>query len=786
MPESKETIARCQSCSAPMDVSAVAPFTNVECPKCGEHTRVKREFGPYTLVRRHAVGGMSMVFVAHDSTLNREVALKILSENYSADERRIAAFEEEARITASFSHPNVVRVLTTGRAFGRFYIAMELVPGGHFEHQIHERGKIPELDMLPLAIEVAQGLKAAKAAGLIHRDVKPGNILLDAEGHAKLVDFGLALVTQGGKAQAKELWATPYYVPPETVEGDEEDFRSDIYAFGATLYHALAGKPSCGEESMATEVLREAKKRVIPLSLVEPSVSAGTSRIVDKAMAHDPDSRFGSYDELIASLATSLGNLKSGRIETNGSVTKRREKVKRRERNTMLIGAAVVIIAAGVAVWALNRPEPKKTTALPPVEETVPSPVASDTSAEIAKSYREARSAVEAGEYEKAANAFSALHKNPAVQEPTRTIAGVEAVLAAFLDGRPSDARRQARETLDHIRSLPEGSSHLGGELIKTLGKLNDFTPVKGPADSSSGGAAKVISAMLAGLKNWEQGMLAPAASCFTAVTNAKLPQDDNWAAIYQSRAADYLADHKQITGPLFDGLPHYPEECAAAIKQLDAMIGSLKTRGRARFNVRAWQLDLLRHAKLTGAANGTAPPKPTPNKTNDPLARIAELTRDCRFIEAITFIKALPSDPAGASRASLLAIAESAVVFLADIEDDLAKQPVSTTFQLKSGETMSSIAIDAKGTITAAAADGVIRPCKWTDFQPDTLIALHRILVKNPKSELERLRRHECAIAYEWLSGDREHALNAASILAQNSPTFKQRWETISSGLPK
>ena len=222
-----------------MDVSAVAPFSNVECPNCGKHTRVKREFGPYTLVRRHAIGGMSMVFVAHDNTLDREVALKILSEEFSADERRIAAFEEEARITASFSHPNVVRVLTTGRAFDRFYIAMELVPGGHFEHQIRERGKIPEIEMLPLAIEVAQGLKAAHAAGLIHRDVKPGNILLDAEGHAKLVDFGLALVTQGGKAQATELWATPYYVPPETVEGHAEDFRSDIYAFGATLYHAL-------------------------------------------------------------------------------------------------------------------------------------------------------------------------------------------------------------------------------------------------------------------------------------------------------------------------------------------------------------------------------------------------------------------------------------------------------------------------------------------------------------------------------------------------------------------
>ena len=198
MPERTETIAYCHSCGSPMNVAAVAPFSNVECPTCGKHTRVKREFGPYTLLRRHAVGGMSMVFVAQDNTLDREVALKILSEEFSADERRIAAFEEEARITASFSHPHVVRVLRTGKAFDRFYIAMELVPGGHFEHQIRERGKSRKLEMLPLAIEVAQGLKAAHSAGLIHRDVKPGNILLDAEGHAKIVDFGLALVTQGG------------------------------------------------------------------------------------------------------------------------------------------------------------------------------------------------------------------------------------------------------------------------------------------------------------------------------------------------------------------------------------------------------------------------------------------------------------------------------------------------------------------------------------------------------------------------------------------------------------
>lgn len=585
-----------------MDVSAVAPFANVECPNCGKHTRVKREFGPYTLVRRHAVGGMSMVFAARDHTLDREVAVKILSETYSANERRITAFVEEARLTASFSHPNVVRVLTTGRAFGRFYIAMEFVPGGHFEHQIHERGKIPELDMLPLAIEVAHGLKAAHAAGLIHRDVKPGNILLDAEGHAKLVDFGLALVTHGGKAQATELWATPYYVPPETVEGTAEDFRSDIYAFGATLYHALAGKPSCGEESMATDVLREAKKRVVPLSLADPSISAETCRIVERAMAYHPKDRFSSYDELITRLETVLSNLKSGRAETTDTAATRRAAKKRKER--IALGAAVltVLAACGIALGWTTRAKPPVTAVAPPPVSPLPAPVVIDTSADIMKNYRKARAAVTARAFEPAASEFIALRNDPAVQEPTRTWAGVEAVMADYLDGQSANARKQARATADHARALPPDSPNIGKTLLATLDQLEHLPPLPVPkpdAATTAAGASQVIATMLAGLKNWDQGLLAPAAECFTAVIAANLPPDDAWAAIYQALARDYLADYQIISGPLFASAPADKAACEAAIHELDAVLPTLKTRGRAKFNVRAWQLDLARRARL-------------------------------------------------------------------------------------------------------------------------------------------------------------------------------------------
>jgi len=247
-----ENIAQCTECGCVMDVSMMQPFTNVECPQCNTHNRVNVNIGNYILSQRQGVGGMSLVFRAEDHTLGREVAIKILNESYSMDAKRIEQFEKEAQITAAISHPHVVRVYTVGQAYQRFYIAMELVPGDSLEQKMINEGALPEKDILRWGREVCEGLSAANEAGLIHRDIKPGNILFDAEGHVKIVDFGLALVTQGGKAQAEEIWATPYYVPPETLDVLEEDFRSDIYALGASLFHALYAKPPFDTDSRST------------------------------------------------------------------------------------------------------------------------------------------------------------------------------------------------------------------------------------------------------------------------------------------------------------------------------------------------------------------------------------------------------------------------------------------------------------------------------------------------------------------------------------------------------
>ncbi len=601
MSERSETIAYCHACGSAMDVSAVAPFSSVECPTCQAETRVKREFGPYTLVSRHAVGGMSMVFIARDNTLNREVALKILSEEFSSDERRITAFEEEARITASFSHPHVVRVLRTGKAFERLYIAMELVPGGHFEHQIRERGKIPEIEMLPLAIQIAQGLKAAQAAGLIHRDVKPGNILLDADGHAKLVDFGLALVTQGGLAQASEVWATPYYVPPETIEGEPEDFRSDIYAFGATLYHALAGVPSCGEETMETATLRLAKQRVVPLSTVNPDLTVETCRIVELAMAYRPQARFSSYDELISQLENALKRLSSGghsSPETSGTAVKRRAKEKR-QTQTLLAGSGLILLGLiGVSVWWFNH-QPLQTKPKPSVALGAPVSLEMDqgVSTEIARLYREARLSVEARDFPKAADEFMKLSENPAVQEPTRSWAAVESVISNFMASQSALARSQAQSAAAHIESLPEGD-RLGQALTLALKQVQSIPAISSKnLDNSVKDSSHVMSWILAGIKNWDQGLLNEAAPYFQAAA-VVTTKDQALLGTYQALARDYLEDYPLLTQKVFAAYPSTAEGCTAAVDELEGILKQLKTKGRARYNIRAWQLSLAKHGK--------------------------------------------------------------------------------------------------------------------------------------------------------------------------------------------
>ncbi len=775
-----------------MDVSAVAPFSNVECPDCKKHTRVKREFGPYTLLRRHAIGGMSVVFIAQDNTLGREVVVKILNEEYGSDEKRISAFEEEARITASFSHPHVVRVFTTGRAFERFYIAMELVPGGHFEHHIRERGSIPEKEVLPLANQVAAGLKAAHAAGLIHRDVKPGNILLDASGNAKIVDFGLALVTKGGKAQATEIWATPYYVPPETIEGLPEDFRSDVYAFGATLYHALAGKPSCNEESMDTNRLRDAKKKIPALAKAAPWISPATCAVVDRAMAHDPLQRFRSYDDLLAALETARQRLANAPTSP-GPAKKGTSKVARRPSSNVgeklaLAGAMMLVVGALVfGGWWVMQPERPIAGTGKPAAPVSPQPgppaTAGESSERVGPAYREAGEALRAGDYAKARVLFAEVRDLPGVLQPTGSWAACETVVCCYLEGVPDEARKEARAASEHIRSATGVDEGIRSTLLESLAKVSDWKVIFRGSNVPPPVGPHLLAALICGLKNWEQGLLEAAEPHFAAVLATEAKGADSWIAPYQEIVRAYLDDADKLAAIAPAELPGTAEKCRQLAKDLDAAKSGLKSKGRAPFNLRALQLDLERRARLLATSPDSGP---APGPGEDVLAMVRKSAAACQFSEATALIKSpgFLEKSGKEMTAAILLLTEAAAAFLGDLEDKLANAPADLTLELRDKSRSGTITGSRGGGLKALDASGSPRDIRWADLSPDGLIELHRQLVKEESSETERLRRHEQAIAFDLLAGDPDRAKEAATVLAARYPAFKRRWDLVQPAL--
>jgi tRNA A-37 threonylcarbamoyl transferase component Bud32 len=792
MPPDAESIAHCHACGGVIDVSKLAPFSKAKCPACGETTRVKVEFGPYILHHRHAIGGMSVVFIARDKTLGREVAVKILNEDYSADERRITAFEEEARTTASISHPHVVRLLTTGRAFGRYYLAMELVTGGNFEIEIRDRGALPETEVLPLALQVAEGLQAAHTAGLIHRDMKPGNILLDGTGQAKIVDFGLALMTKGGKAQASEIWATSYYVPPETVEGWEEDFRSDIYAFGATLYHALSGVPPCNTESHDTKTLREAKKKIAPLAEAAPWLAPETCVVIDRAMAYKPSDRYQSYDEMIFALRQAQQRSLSGpQIENAGAVHRRQVRTAQRKEALILAGSALLLIGAIVSAVYFVKSRPTEAVATvrpsPVVEATVrsddgPQTIDPAIASRIGQRYKAAREAVEKGEFEQALTEFAALRDDPVVQEPTRTWAGLEAIAAGFLGDKGDAARSQAKLTAAHASSVEFINPNVSGVILPALTLVQELPSIPvGALDPIRADAPTVMAWIISGLKNWQQGSLDEAAQFFSAATEVKLSTADQWASYYQNVAADYLADYASLQAAEPKHMPADKAGCLDKIAELDEVITSLVTQGRARFNVREWQLELRRHVRYLEAEKESSEAA-APLSLVGARPEIDRLCSEFKFEETIALLGSFtPLEEEVAARDAWLEVIGMAAEFLSDLEADLKQGEVWVELKSRDGSASYLKISDGKdGKLKVFDPMGTVHLLEWKDLAPDSIIELYATLTRNLPSDSIKLRRQESAIVFDWIGGDRKRATAAVDRLAVENPAFKTRWEKI------
>ena len=292
----------CPGCGRPVETTGLEPFAKVNCPGCGEQLRVERVFENFAVVEPLGTGGMGSVYKARDTRLNRFVALKLLRREFAGDASFTAKLKDEARITASIKHPHVVEVFSVGEDHGQFYVVMELVDGGSLDDRMEDEKRISELQTLEVGLQVAKGLQAALRAGLIHRDIKPGNILFADRNMAKIVDFGLALFAAQHAGTEGEIWGTPYYVAPERLTSEPEDFRSDLYSLGATLFHAVSGRPTFENETQSAAELKKLKSNPVRLKEVMPELADETAAVIDQMLRPDPAERQNSYKELITQL----------------------------------------------------------------------------------------------------------------------------------------------------------------------------------------------------------------------------------------------------------------------------------------------------------------------------------------------------------------------------------------------------------------------------------------------------------------------------------------------------
>src|SRR5256885_2858316 len=257
--------------------------------------------GRYKIEEPLGVGGSSQVYLARDQALNRDVALKVLDPAAAADGNTRRMFVKEARALAQLSHPNIVAVYDVGEVDGSPFIVMEYLAGGSLKQKIEAAGPLKAGEAVRVAVEVANGLAFAHSKGIIHADLKPSNILFDANETAKICDFGIARTPQED-ADTPQLYATAMYVAPERVEGKSTSVQSDVYGLGLVLYEALVGKPPFTSSNAAVLLRDHVVRQPVPPSHLRPSLPKELDSVALKALAKQPNLRYQKASDFAVAL----------------------------------------------------------------------------------------------------------------------------------------------------------------------------------------------------------------------------------------------------------------------------------------------------------------------------------------------------------------------------------------------------------------------------------------------------------------------------------------------------
>lgn len=533
----------CPTCGALMDVTDQAPASKIFCPNCNQSLLARKQFNNYQLMELLGEGGMGSVFKAVDRNLNRRVALKILKRECSANAEERAKLEQEARVTASINHPHVVKVFSFGEDHGQFYLAMELVEKGSLDNLMGIQGRVAEAQALEVGIQIAEGLEAALERDLIHRDIKPGNILFSDPHTAKLVDFGLAIVMDEAAQARGEIWGTPYYIAPEKLDNLPEDFRSDMYSLGGTLFHALSGRPPYEAENASMVALKQLKSQPISLQAFAPDVSSETAYVINRMLAKNPDDRYGTYRELIEHLTFARHKL----LDRAQNPPKPKERVVMETQGSknlaafLSLGVLLAIIAAGIAGFVFRD----KLFGIAKA-----SPVATTKAVNVKDAFNQAVQQLKNRQYKEADAAFASLASLPETKQPLKNWALMNQGLATLLAGDKAKAASVFEGVVKGgVYSTDSADSSLANFFVEASKLLSK------PDNAISGSITKLYAAdseeafgiFAFAMHNWQAGHYKAASQLLNAFIKSKPPTAEAWIEEYKPLATYYLTEYNKL-----------------------------------------------------------------------------------------------------------------------------------------------------------------------------------------------------------------------------------------------
>ncbi|MCX6970574.1 MAG: serine/threonine-protein kinase [Verrucomicrobia bacterium] len=529
----------CPSCKTLMDMSDVMPFTEVTCPNCQHKMRARQHFNHFTLIEQIGEGGMGAVFKALDNNLNRYVALKILKKeiSYNAEEQEKLA--KEARLTAAINHPHVVKVFHFGRDHGQFYLAMELVEKGSLDQLMAVQKRIGEAQVLEVGMQIAMGLGAALELDLIHRDIKPGNILFADAHTAKLVDFGLAIVMDEEAMVRGEIWGTPYYIAPEKLDNQPEDFRSDIYSLGGTLFHALAGRPPYEAESASMVALKQLKSQQVSLQAFAPDVSSETAYVINRMMAKNPEERYQSYEELIGHLTYARDKL----LERARKPLQPKQRVVLETDETRKFTAIISLILLGVVLLAGVGVYVMRDKIFPAMATGMEKGPGLQGQEEAQSQLLSGVSTLAQGDVEGAKTEFLRLAARADFPQPQKNWAILNGALASLVLGEanPPLASLKKMSEAELFSTTPE-NQQLANFFVEVSRVVSQNKPISSTIRSLYDSRKEAFALLFFAIWDWEAKSEFSDAGPLLKTFLSRVSPDD-WAVQYKPLAEKYLAD---------------------------------------------------------------------------------------------------------------------------------------------------------------------------------------------------------------------------------------------------